>query len=216
MLTEDYILRMINQAVAALLYAIGLRKAGRYDQAHQTIDQALEGLTGLRADLLENLDDQSILEQISKDDQIDLGRAQILADLFLEKGHLYEQQKQAALAHSSYQRALMLFLEIAWNEETPTDVELKNNIMSLVHLLPGDLPFDLSFSLFSYYEKIGEYSKAYQVIQVLKDKHPSFHELAQELAELHLRLSEKTDSELSEGGFSQTDIAHFRNRSAFP
>ena len=44
MLTEDYIMRMINMAIAALLQAIGLRKAGEYNQALQTIDQALEAI----------------------------------------------------------------------------------------------------------------------------------------------------------------------------
>lgn len=46
-ITEDYILRMISLATAALLRAIGLRKGGQYEQAEQAIDQALEQLLGL-------------------------------------------------------------------------------------------------------------------------------------------------------------------------
>lgn len=205
-------MRMISQAVAALLKAFGLRKAGQYEEAHQTINQVLEGLTGLRADVLERLDDQALVKTITTNEQIDLERARLLADLFHEQGNLYEEQKQAIPARSSYQRALMLSLEIAFSEGPGNHDQLKNTIATLVHLLPGDLPFDLSFSLFSYYEFTGDYHQAERILQGMLDQGQYYRELEQELKEFRQRMIEKSDQELIDGGFNRNEIAQLRKR----
>ena len=49
MFSEDYILRMIRMATAALAQIIGLKKAGQYQQALQAIDQALEEVISVLA-----------------------------------------------------------------------------------------------------------------------------------------------------------------------
>jgi hypothetical protein len=61
MLTEDYIMRMINQVLAVFLQALGLKKAGQYSEALQVFDQAVESLLGLRASLAKQLEDPSCL-----------------------------------------------------------------------------------------------------------------------------------------------------------
>jgi hypothetical protein len=86
MFSEDYILRMINQAVAFLLKIAGLKKAGDYAEAQQAIDQALELLLGLRADIIKRLDDVSILKALTQQGKLDIHRLALIADLFKEDG----------------------------------------------------------------------------------------------------------------------------------
>ena len=63
MLTEDYLMRMINQAIAALLKVAGLKKAGRNQEALEVIEQAFEQLLGLPASLVEQMDEaQRVLD----------------------------------------------------------------------------------------------------------------------------------------------------------
>ena len=84
MFTEDYLMRIINQAFAALMIAIGLRKAGKYSEAQQAIQQAIEQLTTLPANLVDQMDDSSILSMLAAQGQLDVGRLAILADIYQE------------------------------------------------------------------------------------------------------------------------------------
>ena len=47
MLTEDYLIRQINLAIAALAKILGFKTAGQYQAALYEIDQLLEQLIGL-------------------------------------------------------------------------------------------------------------------------------------------------------------------------
>ncbi len=64
MFTEDYLMRIINQAIAVLMIAIGLRKAGKYSEALQAIQQAIEQLTTLPENIVDQMDDGSILSML--------------------------------------------------------------------------------------------------------------------------------------------------------
>lgn len=94
-ITEDYILRMISLAIAALLRAIGLRKGGQYEQAEQAIDQALEQLLGLRADLLLRLDDQALLDRLTLQGELERDLAIVVADLYQEQAEISRAQDRS-------------------------------------------------------------------------------------------------------------------------
>jgi hypothetical protein len=51
MLTEDHIMRLINQALAVLLIAFGLKRARQLTEELPTFDQAIEIFIGLIAHL---------------------------------------------------------------------------------------------------------------------------------------------------------------------
>jgi hypothetical protein len=56
MFTEDYLMRIINLAIATLMISIGLKKAGKYSEARQVIQQAIEQLTTLPANIVDQMD----------------------------------------------------------------------------------------------------------------------------------------------------------------
>ncbi len=111
MFTEDYLMRMINQALAALLSAIGLKKRGKYQEARQAIDQAVEWLTSMPADLVDQMDEESILSMLTAQERLDAARLAVLADLFWEQGEILTQLGQEAQGTSSCARALRFMLE---------------------------------------------------------------------------------------------------------
>ena len=88
MFTEDYLMRIINQAIAALMIAIGLRKAGKYSEALQAVQQAIEQLTTLPANVVDQMEDANILTLLVVQGQLDTGRVAILADLAHEQGQI--------------------------------------------------------------------------------------------------------------------------------
>ena len=94
MLTEDYIMRMINQAMSVLLIALGLKKAGQYSEALQTFDQAIESLLGLDAHLVKQLDDSLLLEKLTFLGKLDIDRLLVLADIYREEAEVFSLQGQ--------------------------------------------------------------------------------------------------------------------------
>lgn len=210
MLTEDYLMRMISQAIAALMIAIGFRKAGQLQQARQTIYLAIEGLTGIRPEILDRLDNQALVDSLTMHGQIDQERALLLADLLLEQGRLDDQQGQPANAAESYQRSLFLYLECTAQPPESSVHALQTKILELTTLLPDELPFDLNFALFNYFETRGDYKKAEQILQRMLNSKEYLAELKQEQQEFYQRLREKSDLDLLNGGLIEEEIQRLR------
>lgn len=61
MLTDDHLLRQINQAAIILATILGLKKDGQLRQASQAAEQALEQLTGLKIGLVDAMQDSGLL-----------------------------------------------------------------------------------------------------------------------------------------------------------
>ena len=65
-LSEDALLRMLVAAIAETIARLAmLRTAGKFEQALEVIDQNLEELLGLKANLVRQLDDSKIVEMLT-------------------------------------------------------------------------------------------------------------------------------------------------------
>jgi hypothetical protein len=161
MLTEDYIMRMINQALAALLKLIGLKRAGQYAAARQMIDQSLELLLGVRADLARQLDDPGLLALLTMGGELDLARAAVVADLFKEDGDIQAAQGQPGESRLAYLRALNFYLEVALRDFDHLEAVFINKIEALyVNLKKDPLPVETQLALLDYYEGLMEKDEA--------------------------------------------------------
>ena len=207
MLTEDYLVRIISQAVAALVRAIGLRKEGQYTQALQGIDQALEQLTGLRPDLLQRLDERAILDALMVNGELDRERAYLLSDFYQEQGQVFEEQNHEQEARASRLRALNLTLEAALSSPELEALTLQEKVDRLADLLrPGELPFETAFNLFSYYEAIGSYGSAAQILEKLASMGDFQVEMRQEMIDFYRRLLEIPEAALENGGLQRSQV----------
>ncbi len=155
MLTEDYIMRLINQALAVLLIALGLKKTGQLSEALQTFDQAIENLIGLNARLAKQLDDSLLLEMLTFQGKLDVERLVVLADIYHEQAEVYRMQGQAENSLFTAQRCLRLYLEAALASQANPDLELIQKIEVLRHNLdPASLPVETRLALLDYLERL--------------------------------------------------------------
>jgi hypothetical protein len=153
--TEDYIMRLISQAVAVLTHVIGLSKAGQHSEAISAIDEGLEELLGLRVDLLRQLDDREILHMLMVGGNLDYGRAMILAELFTISAESHKAIDLPQQSSSEYQRALALYIEIALNEPGDMNAELVRKIVILhQELRDVELPVETDLGLLDFYERL--------------------------------------------------------------
>src|SRR4030042_6279457 len=109
MLTEDYIMRMINQALAVLMIALGLKKAGKLNEALQTFDQAIENLLGLNAHLAKQLDDSQLLDRLTFLGKLDVERLLVLADISCEEAEIHTMLGQPESSQLSAQHSLRFY-----------------------------------------------------------------------------------------------------------
>jgi len=155
MFTEDYLMRIINQAIAALLAAIGLRKAGKYLEATQAVEQAIEQVTALPTNVVDEMEDASLLTMLTTNGQLDIGRLAVLADLYQEQGEILfglDQPKQGLIA---FGRALRFILEVALAENAGLPPETMGKVETLTQRLKGcDLPVDTQMVLSDYYRQL--------------------------------------------------------------
>lgn len=161
MFSEDYILRMINQAVAALVAILRHKKAGEYREAEQTLDQALEQLLGLRADLAHQMDEAGLLDLLTERGELDTARLAVLADLYKEAGDIHLALGRPAESRLDYARALRFYLEVALASREDLSEEPVRKIDELHQALAEhELPVETQLALYDLYEFLSQKNEA--------------------------------------------------------
>jgi len=146
-------MRIISQTIAALMTAIGLRKAGKYSEARQMIEQAIQQIMGLPANLIDQMDDASVLSMLTTNGQLDIGRLAILGDLYQEEGAILAKLGQPDIFATL--RALRFLLEVALADDSNLTPENMTKIETLVQgLKQNPLPIDTQLALSDYYRRL--------------------------------------------------------------
>lgn len=184
MLTEDYLIRRINQAIALLLHAVGLRKNGQIEAALTDVEIALELLVGMRSHLIKEMSDTSILQMLTVRGELDLERLALVAGLFKEEGQLYLAENQEKLAHQDFVRALSFSLEVALADMAELQAEQITNIAELSQWTAGQ-PLSME-------QQVSQYNYLHELLgkddALLAEAGVSRAQLEAELGELKQRL----------------------------
>ncbi|MEA3441801.1 MAG: DUF6483 family protein [Chloroflexota bacterium] len=206
MLTEDYLSRIISQAVAALLEALGLRKSGHYEEALQVIHTALEGLFGVPVRLLLRMDHNSMLDVLTKEGKLDINRAVVAADLFREAGEIQSEMNRSSEANVSYSRALDMYLDVAFAGEDTRSPELDQTIIAHHRKLNSRLVPETAYALFYYYQETGNHSGAISALdELLDDAHRELI-IMEEAVEYYRALLQTPDDLLIDAGISKREV----------
>jgi hypothetical protein len=155
MLSEDYIMRMINQALAVLMVALGLKRAGQLNEALLTFDQALESLLGLNSHLAKQLNDSLLLDMLTFQGKLDVDRLLVLADIYREEAEVYTLLGQPESSQFATQRSLRLYLEANLASDPNPNLELIHKIEALrLRLDTSSLPIETRLALLDYLDRL--------------------------------------------------------------
>jgi hypothetical protein len=207
MLTEDYIMRMINQALVVLRRILRMKESGQHQEALQEIDQALEGLLGLKPDFIRALDDESLLESLSKEGQLDIIRLYLAAEFMKEEGEILLAMGKEEEGYFSSLRALNFFLEVALDGSLERLPPPHDKIEELLHRLEAVvLNAETMYPLFGYYEQEKQYAAAEKALLKMYKEPEINAEVRQEQTAFYERLLERPEDELEKGGLPISEI----------
>ncbi len=206
MLTEDYLMRYIRIAVAALAQMVGLKAAGLDQDALFLLDRTLEQILGLRIDLIRSLSTADLLKLLSDQDRMDIGFLAALGDLFAGESDLLDRLGRPIDSLTCRLDALALDLEVELQGPLP-EGSLNDRIVALIAATqPEQIPDDLWFTLFSYYQQVGAHSAAVDALELLLDHAGMQPDLVDVARDFYTSLSARPDAELSAAGITRAEI----------
>jgi hypothetical protein len=207
MFSEDYIVRQIMQFVSVMAKIMGLKMAGQYQVALEVIDQSLGELLGINADIVNLLDDESLYKVLTINAVLDLERLRNIAELYKEKGDIFNLQNNKLESDNCYLRSLNYYLLISNNKQPSQLFDLSQKINELIiKLVNYDLPEKTHLDLFCYYENEGEYAKAENILAKLISNPKGNVDLRDEMISFYQRLLLVKQKELSAVGMTKKQI----------
>jgi len=205
--SDDYLLRIIRQATAVFARIIGLKRAEQYQEALQVIDQTLEQLLGIDAEMIRLLDDESLYTLLTKNEVLDLEKLGFVADLFKEEGDIHKLQNQIDESITCYIRSLNYYLIIGINSESSPPIKLSQKIDELLQKLDANAFKEQTLlNLYSYFENAKEFAKADNMLSRIVSPNDSKAFVVDEMKSFYNRLLEKSPKELADGGVSRVEI----------
>jgi tetratricopeptide (TPR) repeat protein len=205
-LSEDTLLRMLVAAIAETIARLAmLRTAGKLDQALEVIDQNLEELLGLKANLVRQLDDSKIVEMLTNNDFLDVASLYYVAETFRQESEIRAEMDQTAEAQNCQMRALNLYLEVCFAVNNDF-LEADDRVDELFDALGDNTPEDTLFSTFDYYEQVGAYDRAEISINRMLRATGENPEILAEKRAFYERMLAESDEEIEAGGLDRETI----------
>ena len=106
MFERDYVLRLIQLFARAMAQILGLKRAGKLDEALEAVRLTADEIFGTLRTTLDAIDPQSAARLLSSQEKIEA-----YAMLTAEEASILELMGDATRAKSGYRRALSLYLE---------------------------------------------------------------------------------------------------------
>ena len=109
MITRDFVLRQVQQMVAALSRVMLKREAMEYHMAQDILSQTIREITGSDVEKVRNMTTEELLNLCSQNDVFYSDKAVALADLLREDGFLQDAVGHFDTATLSWTRSVWLY-----------------------------------------------------------------------------------------------------------
>ena len=204
MITRDYFLRMIHQLAHVLATVLNLSQLQRYDDALEEVQLSSRQLLGMDLRLLTTLSDTEFIRLLSLGDRFDVEKCVVAAELLRLVGEVKELEGEEGVRFHCTTTSLSLFLELLIRESGVLPKEYHDEIELLIGKLSTyELPVGLQAKLFRYYEAIGQFDAAENVLFDVVQQDATF---IVEGLKFYGRLLQRTDDELVRGNLPRDEV----------
>jgi tetratricopeptide (TPR) repeat protein len=207
MLNRDYILRIFEQLGRELAIITGLRKRNKHEEALIYIDNLFLQMTGLTSGFINSISEEMLIKTFSPLGRLNAQTCLWTASLLKAEGGVYEDLGNENESYYRFHKALFLLLEVILHEPVDRDSELFQEIDGLLQKLADyELPVPIRERLFAYYEHIGRYATAEDLLfELLEMSPPDIHAFGLG-RDFYARLQQKSETDLSTGNFSHDEV----------
>ncbi|MGN7455265.1 DUF6483 family protein [Paenibacillus pasadenensis] len=201
MFQRDYIMRMIEGMAQVSATILGLRKAGKQEEALQVVEELLDRQFGMNGRLLKSLSEDDLVRMLSRSGDPDPSLLLGLGLLLREEASVQDDLGHESAAFHTRLRALHLLLRASsYGAEPSPDGDAER---LLGELSAYELPPDSKRRIAAWREEQGRYDRA-------EDLWYELHEDGRlepgELGRFYGRLQHLTDESLERGGLSRQEL----------
>jgi len=209
MIRRDYLLRQMEEFVAAMSKLLGLTKDAQWEEASTVAGGQFKAIAGASADELLRMSDTELLAQLVQDGPTHLLESKIfmLATLFKAQGDVLASQEKFEESGPYYLKGLHLLLDTFARDEMAARPDFVPTIDAfLIALHDTLLPLNTSVMLMRYYEQTGEFSKAEDRLFAMIEAEPGNEELLNFGIVFYQRLLGFTDHTLAIGSLPREEV----------
>ncbi len=204
MINKDYILRMAEKFGRAMAVILHLREYNKHEEALIYTDDLLLQATGLTSRFINSVSDEMLIQAISPLGILNVDKCLWIAILLKAEGEIYEELENANESYYRYLKSLHLYLLALPHEPSIQDSSIFNDIQELLNKLEDyELPLLMKEKLFPYYEHVGAYDKAEDVLFEVVEVDKTFLERGRAF---YARLRTKDDATLRLGNLSKNEV----------
>ncbi len=214
MIKNDYIMRMIEQLSAFLVQIAGFKAKKQYQEGRQIINEAIKELFGLHPQTLVTLDYKDLMMLISTGGrELDQAKNIMLSELLKENADLYDMEGNDTIGNNLYFKSLNIFIEVLLSNDKRYVKQCLENIQELIPIIQDrEVPDDTQCLLFQYYEYIGEYGKAEDLLYELLESNHYQTEIVNKGIDFYKRLTNKDQCELIKGNLPLDEVVDGLNQ----
>jgi hypothetical protein len=168
-------MRLIKQFSMVLLRILKLKSDKNYSTALYLINDSYRQILNTNSELINKLDFNELAAHIKTNGYFDKDKCMILSELIYEEGDIYRLQSNISESNNKYIKALNLLLELLYYDKDIIAKKYYSRIDTLIENLEvWNLPLEIKYKLLDYYDFIGSYSKAddliFNIIEISKEK----------------------------------------------
>ena len=201
MIQRDFIMRMVQQFVAALLRMINLRTEGQTEQANQAIEQAYRSALGCGSEFIESL---------SGDEMLGMMRSGIFSpEQVLIAARLIEEQAGGEESDSPDRlpKSLHLYLGVFAGPGSIILAEFAERIDLLVERIPVEQIAQQTLLLgVAYYANVGSFDRAESMLFHAAEQDPQSSDVIACGRGFYRDLEELPDDKLTSGGLPREEM----------
>jgi tetratricopeptide (TPR) repeat protein len=210
----DWLVQQFSQFGRVLAIILGLKKRQEYRASLEAIEEALNTLLDLDLEKLRDVSPAELFHRLTIAETMMIGREKVLfaATLLNEAGDVYMAQDQTEESTTCYVQALQLLLELITTDDL---VSLPNHTPTVEDMLakidPEALPLETWHAAMRYFEKVGAYAQAedvlFQMLDTVSDDPETISDLIAIGDLFYVRIQQQSDVALIAGNLARSEIA---------
>ena len=206
MVNKDYILRIAERFGRELAILLHLRERNQFEEALIRIDDLYLNSLGLTIGFVNSISEEVLLTLISTLGTLDSEKCLWVAMLLKTEGDIYDDQGKNDEAYYRYVKSLYFYIEVVLHTTNLDGLDMMKEIEDILNILEEyELPLKTKNQLFRYYERMGHYDKAEDLLfEIAEAKADNFNMLIPGTT-FYERLQSKSNADLAAGNFSREE-----------